>query len=94
MYVEFKAPTAARGKFLIAKLGNSVPIAVDCSGSVNSWQLSLFEAEIRSILESQRPQRVHVLYFDSKVNKWNYEAGQPVHLNPDGRGREPRFGNQ
>jgi hypothetical protein len=33
-------------------------------------QLSLFEAEIRSILESQRPQRVHVLYFDSKAHKW------------------------
>jgi hypothetical protein len=46
-----------------------IAIAVDCSGSVNSRQLSLFEAEIRSILEGQRPQRVHVLYFDSMVHK-------------------------
>jgi predicted metal-dependent peptidase len=42
-----------------------IAIAVDCSGSVNARQLRLFEAEVRSILEGQRPQRVHVLYFDS-----------------------------
>jgi hypothetical protein len=34
-----------------------VAIAVDCSGSINARQLGLFEAEIRSILESQRPSR-------------------------------------
>jgi len=46
-----------------------VAIAVDCSGSVNERQLALFEAEVRSILEGQRPERVHVLYFDSEVQK-------------------------
>ena len=35
-----------------------VAIAVDCSGSVTARQLRLFEAEVRSILEGQRPQRV------------------------------------
>jgi len=64
-----------------------IAIAVDCSGSVNARQLALFEAEVRSILEGQRPQRVHVLYFDSEVQKAEtYEAGQPVHLNPVGGG--------
>jgi predicted metal-dependent peptidase len=64
-----------------------VAIAVDCSGSVNARQLRLFEAEVRSILEGQRPERVHVLYFDSEVQKVEtYEAGQPVHLNPVGGG--------
>jgi hypothetical protein len=54
---------------------SEIAIAVDRSGLVNSRQLSLFEAEIRSILESQRPQRVHVLYFESKVHKVeDYEA--------------------
>lgn len=54
---------------------------VDCSGSVSARQLRLFEAEVRSILEGQRPQRVHVLYFDSVVQKAEtYEAGQPVEL--------------
>jgi predicted metal-dependent peptidase len=64
-----------------------IAIAVDCSGSVNARQLRLFEAEIRSILEGQRPQRAHVLYFDAMVHKVEtYEAGQPVHLNPVGGG--------
>ena len=64
-----------------------IAIAVDCSGSVNGRQLRLFEAEVRSILEGQRPQRVHVLYFDSEVQKAEtYEAGQPIQLNPVGGG--------
>jgi predicted metal-dependent peptidase len=42
--------------------------AVDCSGSVSRRQLGLFQAEIRSILEAQRPNLVHVLYFDTEVN--------------------------
>jgi predicted metal-dependent peptidase len=64
-----------------------IAIAVDCSGSVNARQLRLFEAEMRSILEGQWPQRVHVLYFDSEVQKVEtYAFGQPVHLNPVGGG--------
>jgi predicted metal-dependent peptidase len=64
-----------------------IAIAVDCSGSVNARQLRLFEAEVRSILEGQRPERVHVLYFDSLVQKVEtYLAGEPVHLNPVGGG--------
>ena len=64
-----------------------IAIAVDCSGSVNSRQLRLFEAEVRSILEGQRPQRVYVLYFDAVVHKVEtFEAGQRVSLNPVGGG--------
>ncbi|MBW4040241.1 MAG: hypothetical protein HIU91_15550 [Acidobacteria bacterium] len=64
-----------------------IAIAVDCSGSVHGRQLRLFEAEIRSILEGQRPQRVHVLYFDTVIHKIeSYEAGQPIHLDPIGGG--------
>jgi len=64
-----------------------IAIAVDCSGSVNARQLRLFEAEVRSILEGQRPQRVYVLYFDAMVHKVEtYEAGQRVALNPVGGG--------
>ncbi len=43
-----------------------IAIAIDCSGSVNSRLLRLFEAEVCSILEGQRPQCVHVLYFDTE----------------------------
>jgi predicted metal-dependent peptidase len=64
-----------------------IAIAVDCSGSVNARQLGLFEAEIRSILEGQRPQRVHVLYFDAEVQKSElYQAGEPIRLTPVGGG--------
>ena len=64
-----------------------VAIAVDCSGSVSARQLRLFEAEARSILEGQRPERVYVLYFDAAVHKVEtYEAGQRVDLNPVGGG--------
>ena len=64
-----------------------IVIAVDCSGSVSARQLRLFEAEIRSILEGQRPNTVHVLYFDSKVQKTElYQAGQPITFAPVGGG--------
>jgi predicted metal-dependent peptidase len=64
-----------------------VAIAVDCSGSVSARQLRLFEAEVRSILEGQRPERVYVLYFDAVVQKAEtYEAGQRIDLNPVGGG--------
>jgi len=64
-----------------------IAIAVDCSGSVNARQLRLFEAEIRSILEGQRPERVHVLYFDAEIHKVDtYMAGETLHLDPIGGG--------
>jgi predicted metal-dependent peptidase len=64
-----------------------IAIAVDCSGSVSSRQLGLFEAEIRSILAGQQPRLVHVLYFDAAVQKVEtYQAGQPVSLSPVGGG--------
>jgi predicted metal-dependent peptidase len=64
-----------------------IAIAVDCSGSVNARQLGLFEGEIRSILEGQRPSHVHVLYFDTEVHKAEvYQAGQPIMLTPVGGG--------
>jgi predicted metal-dependent peptidase len=64
-----------------------VAIAVDCSGSISARQLRLFEAEARSILEGQRPERVYVLYFDAVVHKVEtYEAGQRIALNPVGGG--------
>jgi predicted metal-dependent peptidase len=64
-----------------------VAIAVDCSGSVGARQLRLFEAEVRSILEGQRPERVYVLYFDAVVQTVEtYEAGERIDLNPVGGG--------
>jgi predicted metal-dependent peptidase len=79
-----------RGLYLpgVVKEGvGEIVIAVDCSGSINARQLRLFEAEARSILEGQRPERVYVLYFDAVVQKVEvYEAGQPISLTPVGGG--------
>jgi predicted metal-dependent peptidase len=64
-----------------------VAIAVDCSGSISARQLRLFEAEARSILEGQRPARVHVLYFDAAIHRVDtYYAGERIELNPVGGG--------
>ncbi len=64
-----------------------IVIAVDCSGSVNARQLGLFEAEVCSILAGQQPRLVHVLYFDTEVQKHEtYQAGQPLKLSPVGGG--------
>ena len=79
-----------RGLYLpgVVKEGvGEIVIAVDCSGSISGRQLRFFEAEARSILEGQRPERVYVLYFDAVVQKVEiYEAGQPISLNPVGGG--------
>jgi predicted metal-dependent peptidase len=79
-----------RGLYLpgVVKEGvGEIVIAVDCSGSIGGRQLRLFEAEARSILEEQRPERVYVLYFDAVVQKVEiYEAGQPIAINPVGGG--------
>lgn len=79
-----------RGLYLpsVIKEGvGEIVIAVDCSGSISGRQLRLFEAEARSILEGQRPERVYVLYFDAAVQKVEiYEAGRPISLNPVGGG--------
>jgi predicted metal-dependent peptidase len=62
-------------------------IAVDCSGSIHDRQLGLFEAEIRSILAGQQPRLVHVLYFDTEVQKCEtFQAGDLIKLTPVGGG--------
>lgn len=63
-----------------------IAIAVDCSGSISSQQLGLFEEEVNSIL-SENPNRVHVLYFDAEIHRCDvYEQGQPIQLRPVGGG--------
>jgi predicted metal-dependent peptidase len=62
-------------------------IAVDCSGSIHDRQLGLFETEIRSILAGQQPRLVHVLYFDTEVQKYEtFQASQLIKLTPVGGG--------
>ena len=72
---------------VISEGAGEIAIAVDCSGSVSRRQLGLFQAEVRSILEAQRPNLVHVLYFDTEVHRAEtYQAGQTINLTPTGGG--------
>jgi predicted metal-dependent peptidase len=72
---------------LVCEGVGEICIAVDCSGSINARQLGLFEAEVRSILAGQQPRLVHVLYFDTEVQKSEtYHAGLPIKLTPEGGG--------
>lgn len=43
-------------------------IGVDTSGSTRGW-MGLFFAELKSAVEDARPERVHVVYADAKVQK-------------------------
>jgi predicted metal-dependent peptidase len=64
-----------------------IAIALDCSGSIGSRQLGLFEAEVRSILAGQRPRLVHVIYFDAAIQKVEvYQPGESISLSPVGGG--------
>ena len=64
---------------VISEGAGEIAIAVDCSGSVSRRQLGLFQAEVRSILEAQRPSLVHVLYFDTEVHKAEtIRRGEPL----------------
>lgn len=64
-----------------------VAIAVDCSGSIDDRTLSLFAAEVRSLVEESHPERVHVLYFDTKVQRADvFEFCEPLQLEPKGGG--------
>ncbi len=62
-------------------------IAVDCSGSIANRTLSLFAAELASLVEENHPERVHVLYFDTEVQRAEtFEFGQTIALKPKGGG--------
>ena len=72
---------------VVCECVGEICIAVDCSGSINARQLGLFEAAVRSILAGQQPRLVHVLYFDTEVQKSEmYHPGLPIELTPVGGG--------
>ena len=62
-------------------------IAIDCSGSIANRTLSLFAADLTALVEENHPERVHVLYFDTTVQRADvFEFGQPIQLAPKGGG--------
>jgi predicted metal-dependent peptidase len=69
------------------KMGEVV-IGVDTSGSIGQRELDEFNAHINRILETCTPEKVHVLYCDSSINKAvEYTPDDfPVRLTPHGGG--------
>ena len=68
----------SQGLYMPSRSGEVMgPIAflVDCSGSVDDRQLAQMAAEMRTVHEDLRPEKLHVVYFDSEVS--HYECYGP-----------------
>lgn len=69
------------------KMGEVV-IGVDTSGSIGQKELDEFNAHINRILDTCRPEKVHVIYCDARINKVDEYTPDdfPVRLTPHGGG--------
>jgi predicted metal-dependent peptidase len=68
----------SQGLYMPSRSGEVMgPMAflVDCSGSVDDRQLAQMAAEMRTVHEDLRPEKLHVIYFDSEVS--HYECYGP-----------------
>jgi predicted metal-dependent peptidase len=68
----------SQGLYMPSRTGEVMgPLAflVDCSGSVDEKQLAQMGAEMRKVHEDLRPEKMHVVYFDSEVS--HYECYGP-----------------
>lgn len=62
-------------------------VFVDCSGSVNDTVLNQFASEIVTIHEQMRPEKLHVVYFDTKVlHHDEFDTDDTVAISPRGGG--------
>jgi predicted metal-dependent peptidase len=81
----------ASGMYLPSRTGQQCPplvIAIDTSASVTPAQLEQFAAEINSIAADVQPERITVIYCDSRVRgAEEFErGGDPIVLHPKGGG--------
>lgn len=65
-----------------------VVVAIDTSGSIQQPELDVFSGELAGILDDARPERVFVLWIDSKLHKVDEveESGEVGGLKPLGGG--------
>lgn len=64
----------SQGFYMPSRSGERMgPIAffVDCSGSVDDAQLAQMAAEVRTVHEDLRPEKLHVVYFDAEVTHYD-----------------------
>lgn len=64
-----------------------IVIGVDTSGSIDQETLNQFAAEMQSIVNEVAPERVHVVYCDSKVQRVDeFECHETIVVRPKGGG--------
>lgn len=64
-----------------------IVFAIDCSGSTSDEMVGQCGSELRSIQEELRPEKIHVLYFDSGIKKHEeFEPDEPLQVKVHGRG--------
>ena len=64
-----------------------IVIAVDTSGSIGTYELEQFGAEISAISEEAEPEAIHVVYCDAAVQAaQRFGPSEPVQLEPKGGG--------
>ncbi len=65
----------------IPKMGEVV-LQVDISGSVSMKEIAYYSGHIKRIVELCHPEKVHVIYTDTQVQKYEvFEAGEEVSVN-------------
>jgi predicted metal-dependent peptidase len=66
---------------------SQIVIGIDTSGSITSYELNRFAAEISGIME-QYPASIHLIYCDTKVQDYQLfeRSDLPVTINPKGGG--------
>ncbi len=79
-----------RGLFLPSLRSERIPplvVVVDTSGSIGARELAEFGAEVTSIANQCKPEKIYVLYVDSEVNSVEeYLPGESIELTPHGGG--------
>ena len=66
---------------------SALEVQVDTSGSLREEDLQTFGGEIRAIVEDLKPERVTVVYFDTKVQRvQEFERGEEFELSAKARG--------
>lgn len=78
------------GLYLPGLQSESMPplvVCVDTSGSIDPGTLAAFGAEIQAIMDETRPEALHVVYCDSRINKTQaHEPGDLITLESTGGG--------
>lgn len=78
------------GLYMPALRSESMPemvVAIDTSGSIDSTLIAQFEEEMNAISDEVRPERIHVLACDARIQAADsFEFGETVKIRPVGGG--------